>query len=236
MRFIHQTMLVVAVLGLSSALAIASARDQALSAGNDPPSVVAENSPSLPAEDNEIPAITEAEPPGGDDETIVPDTEYSEDEFNLGEIPDIQSVELALDLAKRALDTWLMVRDKYKDAELEAYDDLQEFVDKNEQGAAFEADIKTAGFASVSEWNVAITSLGFAYSATVDDPSAEITAQIEEIKMDDTIAQDLKDRMVASLGAMIPSENNKKVVQDLLADPAYKPKLEELEAGEEYGE
>ena len=98
------------------------------------------------------------------------------------------------------------------------------------------ADIKAAGFASVAEWNVAITSLGFAYSATVDDPTAEITAQIEEIKVDDSIAQDLKDRMISSLSAMVPSGNNKKIVQDLLADPAYKSKLEELEAGEEDGE
>ena len=236
MRFIHQTMLVLAVLGVSSALAAANARDQAQALGTDPPSVFAENSPLLPAENNEAPTAAEDQPPASDDEKFVPDPDTLDDEFNIGEIPDIRSVELSLSQAKRALDTWLMVRDKYKDAELEAYDDLQEFVDKNEQGAAFEADIKAAGFASVAEWNVAITSLGFAYSATVDDPTAEITAQIEEIKVDDSIAQDLKDRMISSLSAMVPSGNNKKIVQDLLADPAYKSKLEELEAGEEDGE
>lgn len=232
MRFIHQTMLCAALLELSGASSLASTRNPLAELDNV--SVLAENHTPLPlpAEDTATgteapPEETGEEPPATDDEQ--PD--FSEDDFNLGEIPDIKSVELTVDLAKRALDTWLMVSEKYKDADLEAYDDLQEFVDKNEQGYAFETDIKSAGFVSVSEWNVAITSLSFAYSGVLDDPTAEIQAQIEEIKADDTIAQDLRDRMIASLSAMIPSENNKKVVQELLADPAYKEKLEQLEGG-----
>ncbi len=239
MHFIHQTMLAFAVLGVSGAEALATLSDQIRP--SDGRSLFAENASPIP-----LPMEQTETAPGGEDgtDTEAPepgmeDPESSEDEFNLGEIPDIKSVELTLDMAKRALDTWLLVRDKYENADLEAYDDLQEFVDKNEQGFAFETDIKSAGFVSVSDWNVAITSLGFAYSGVLDDPSAEILAQIEEIKADESVAQDLKDRMISSLSAMIPSANNKKVVQDLLADPAYKEKLEQLESGsgeEEEGE
>jgi hypothetical protein len=239
MRLIHQTMLAFAVLGISGPPAFATLNDTQRS--SDGGSQFAENASPipLPLGDSEH---APADENGGGEETPDPGLEgtgTSEDEFNLGEIPDIKSVELTLDMAKRALDTWLMVRDKYQDADLEAYDDLQEFVDKNEQGFAFETDIKSAGFVSVGDWNVAITSLGFAYSGVLDDPSAEIAAQIEEIKADESVAQDLKDRMIASLSAMIPSENNKKVVRDLLADPAYKDKLAQLESGggeEEEGE
>lgn len=233
---IRQTVLVFALLGLPGGAAIASSNEVEKPQERSIPTIYAEVNQPLPNDGGEPAVETEGEVNESGDDTVAPDTGESEDDFNLGEIPEIQSVELTLDLAKRALDTWLVVRDKYKDADIEAYDDLQEFVDKNEQGSAFEADIKAAGFATASEWNVSITSLSFAYSATIDDPSAEITAQIEEIKVDDTIAQDMKDRMIASLGAMIPSENNRKIVAELLADPAYKEKLEQLETGVEEGE
>lgn len=67
--------------------------------------------------------------------------------------------------------------------------------------------------------------MGFAYSAIVDDQSSEIAMQVEEIKKDTTIAQDMKDRMIASLSAMIPSDNNRRVVEDLMKEPVYADKL-----------
>jgi hypothetical protein len=43
----------------------------------------------------------------------------------------------------------------------------------------------------------------------------------------------MKDRMIASLKAMIPSDNNKKVIEDLLDDPVYGDKLKQLDLVEE---
>ncbi len=127
----------------------------------------------------------------------------------------------------------MLVKEKYKDAELELYENLQDFVDQTAQGKAFEADIKAAGFATVSEWNVAITTVGFAYTGVIDDQSADIQLQIEEIQTDKELAQDMKDRMIASLKAMIPSENNRKVIQELIDDPAYADNVKLLETEEE---
>ena len=162
--------------------------------------------------------------PGADSET-EPVEPVSPDDLNLGEIPVINTIELTVDAAKRALDVFAIVREKYKDANLEEYEDLQEFVEKAPQGKAFETDIKAQWFSTVTEWNSVITSVGFAYSAIVDDQSSEIAMQIEEIKKDTTIAQDMKDKMVASLSAMIPSDNNRRVVEDLMKEPAYADKL-----------
>jgi len=80
----------------------------------------------------------------------------------------------------------------------------------------------------VNEWNTAITTVGFAYSALTDDQTNDIKAQIEEVKKDTSIAQDLKDRMISSLTAMIPSENNRKVVQAMMDEPEYSEKLKLL--------
>ena len=66
-----------------------------------------------------------------------------------------------------------------------------------------------------------------------DDQSGDINQQIEEIKLDTEIPQDMKDRMTASLKAMIPSDNNRKIVEALVADPAYTEKLKLLSAEEE---
>ena len=177
--------------------------------------------PSAQAPEGEGEDLTQ---PAPDSET-EPVEPVSPDDLNLGEIPVIKTIELTVDAAKRALDVFAMVREKYKDANLEEYEDLQEFVDKAPQGKAFEADVKAQWFSTVNEWNSVITSVGFAYSAVVDDQSSEIAMQIEEIKKDTTIAQDMKDKMIASLSAMIPSDNNRRVVEDLMKEPGYADKL-----------
>jgi hypothetical protein len=47
------------------------------------------------------------------------------------------------------------------------------------------------------------------------------------------MAQDIKDRMVRALKALIPSDNNRKVVEDLFSDPVYSGKLKLLDIEEE---
>ena len=161
------------------------------------------------------------------------DPNASPDDMSLGEIPDITTVELTPDMAKKAIDVYALVKTKYADTDLQQYDNLQDFVDQNAKGKEFEADIKAAGFANVTDWNTAITTLGFAYSGITNDPTADINQQIGEIQADTKIAQDMKDRMIRSLKAMIPSDNNKKVVQELMKDPAYVEKLKQLDTEEE---
>jgi hypothetical protein len=105
---------------------------------------------------------------------------------------------------------------------------LQDFVDQSEDGKRFDADIRAAGFANVNDWNTAITTVGIAYSALEDDPTADIEAQIVEIESDPTIALDLKGRVVRNLRAMIPSSNNKTVIQAMLDNQTYADKLKLL--------
>lgn len=189
-----------------------------------PPDLVAQNAEPPPTEGEDLTQPDPNQPAG---EGISPD------DMSLGEIPLIETMELTPDIARRAIDAYVLVKEKYKDAELELYENLQDFVDQTAQGKEFEADVKTAGFASVTEWNVAITTVGFAYTGIIDDQSADIQLQIEEIQTDKELAQDMKDRMIASLKAMIPSENNRKVIQELIDDPAYAENVKLLETEEE---
>ena len=214
-------------------------------AGETPPLL-----PVLPIPDGTAPApvpeapVSTAEPapaPQGEDLT-QPDPSQPDpgaidapppDDLSLGEIPEIQTMELTADIARRSIDSYTLVKTKYESADLESFENLQDFVDQSPEGKNFEADIKAAGFANVNDWNLAITSLGFAYTGVTDDQSADIGQQITEIEGDAELAQDMKDRMIASLKAMIPSENNKQVVHELMKDPAYVEKLKQLDIEEE---
>ena len=228
------------VAGLSVALATGAgvAQDATQPAPLPAPPVLAPApvtpEPSAPVEkaQEQLPGADTTDP--DDPENVLPNLEGGEvDDFSVGEIPAVETVELTEVTARKSLDAYVLVREKYKDAELENYENLQDFVDGNSLGKAFEADIKFFGFATVSDWNIAITMVGFAYSNIVQDQSADIRAQIAEIEVDTEMAQDMRDRMVAALKAMIPSDNNRKIVEDILKDPIYGEKLKQLESEEE---
>ena len=196
------------------------------------PHVAAGREPAVedikPPPPGEVEDLTEPDPSQPSDSETSPS-----DEVSIGEIPVVQMVELTLDTAQKAVDAYVIVKDKYKDAALENFDSLQDFVDRDPLGKAFEADIKLAGFANVTDWNLAITTVGAAYSNIIDDQSTDIKQQIEEVQKDTELAQDMKDRIVASLNALIPSENNRSIVQQMIDNPAYAEKLKSLETEEE---
>lgn len=180
------------------------------------------------------PPSSETSEPTADDvlPDLSPDTQETED-FSVGEIPTVETVELTPETARKAMDAYVLVREKYKDAALENYENLQDFVEQDSHGKAFDADIKSFGFATANDWNVAITTVGFAYSNLKDDQTADLRLQIEEVKNDTQMAQDMRDRMVQALSAMIPSDNNRKIVEDMSKDPVYAEKLKALETEEE---
>ncbi|MFN4142957.1 hypothetical protein [Aestuariivirga sp.] len=180
------------------------------------------------------PFATPAAPAGEDGEMQEePGDVPPDEELSLGEIPAIETIELTPDLAKRALDSYIAAKDKYANSDLDQYENLQDFVDQTEDGKAFEADVRAAGFANVSDWNLAVTTLGLTYGSIIDDQTADLQQQIKEVEEDTELAQDIKDRMVKALKALIPSENNKAVIEGLMADPVYGEKLKQLDIEEE---
>jgi hypothetical protein len=168
-----------------------------------------------------------------DDGAGMDDGDTPTDDLSLGEIPTIETMELTPEIARRALDSYIIAKDKYADTDLDQYENLQDFVDQTEDGKKFEADIKAAGFANVSDWNLAVTTLGLTYGTVTDDTTGELEQQIKEVEDDTELAQDMRDKMVKALKALIPSDNNKKIIEDMLADPVYGPKLKQLDIEEE---
>ena len=208
------------------------------------PPIVPATAPPLPAAPQTgaqsvptplTPANPETEPPVAPAEPAATPENPDElgDDFSLGDIPVVETIELKVDTARKAIDAYVLVREKFKDAELENYENLQDFVDAGAVGKAFEADIKAAGFANVNDWNTTVTTISFAYANVVDDQTDDIKLQIEEIKTDTDMAQDMRERMILALNAMIPSDNNRKIIEEMLKDPVYADKVKLLETEEE---
>jgi hypothetical protein len=150
------------------------------------------------------------------------------DDMSLGEIPVIDIVELTPKSARQGMDAFALVRERYADSSIYQYESLEEFVEKTEEGKKFETDVKSFGFATIDEWNKVITTIGLAYSAITDSPTEDIEKQIADIRADTSLAQDMKDRMIKTLSAMVPTPNNRKILEDLAKDAAYGDKLKLL--------
>ncbi|MEP6826715.1 MAG: hypothetical protein ABJA10_01430 [Aestuariivirga sp.] len=189
------------------------------------------NAPAAPATPDAKPADNAAAPDAAADPSAA--DQQGDGEVSLGDAADIQTEELTPDLARKALDGYAMVHEKYQDSPLEDYSDLQEFVDKDPKGKQFETDIKAFGFSSVGDWNLAVTSVSVAYNNVLDDQTADIKQQIEDVQKSVDMAQDMKDKTIKSLQASIPSENNTKIIQDMMKDKVYGEKIKLLESSEE---
>jgi hypothetical protein len=184
-------------------------------------------------------SATPNDPPSATEQPIAPPAPDGNpdatagDDISIGEIPVVETVELQAETTQKAIDVYAAVKETYKDSGMENYDDLQDFVDKAPDGKKLEADIKAAGFASVNEWNLIITTASFTYSNIIDDQTDDIQQQIEELKLDTELAQDMKDRLMKSLQAMIPSDNNRTIIETIMKDPAFAEKVKLLEIEEE---
>jgi hypothetical protein len=152
--------------------------------------------------------------------------------LGIEDISDVDTVELTVDSAKRALDAFAEVRDKYTGEGLENYNSLEQFVQATEAGKRLEADVMAHGFSDITEWNVAIMAVGFAYSAIIYDYEADLHQQIEDVRNDPEIDEELRARLIAGLTALMPSHNNRVVLLALFDDPIYRDKLKLLQEEE----
>lgn len=145
---------------------------------------------------------------------------------------DLATEALTVDAAKRAVDAFVEVRDKYNGQGLENYDSLEAFVAETEAGKRLEADVMAHGFSDITDWNTTIMAVGFAYSAIVYDYAADLRQQIRDVRSDRSLDEQMRERLIAGLTALMPSRNNRIVLQALLDDPIYRERLKLLQEEE----
>ena len=151
---------------------------------------------------------------------------------DLGQMPEMTTIELTEDMARRALDALSDIGEKYDERGLAEYETLEEFVDKTEAGKELLSDIKRFGFPDVTEWNAALLSIEFAYGAVVDGQEKDLKAQIEEAERDPELSARDRKTLIESLKAMMSTPQNKKVVRALMKDAIYAEQLKQFEITE----
>ncbi len=215
---------VVALLAAAEAPALPGARD---------PSRIQQNQgePGAILPDLDSPGMLPLPPAGSDPsfDTDLPSGEpFTPPDTGEAEVEPIETIELDDAVARRAIDAFVVVKEKYKDTDIDSYSTLEEFVSATDDGKRFDEDIRSFGFASVGDWNTAITTVSLAYSAVAENQEEEIRAQIEDLRNDPELTEDSRARIAESLLSMLPSENNKKVIRDLMGAPEYAAKLKTL--------
>ncbi|MGI9512845.1 MAG: hypothetical protein ACR2OL_08100 [Anderseniella sp.] len=148
-------------------------------------------------------------------------------------ISTVETVELTPDLAKRAIDGFIRLKENYQDTDIAEYETLEQFVAEATEGPALEKDVKSFGFKTVGEWNTAITSVSFAYAALSGTHEDEIRQELENIRNEVDLDEQMKKSLIDGLQSMLPSENNKKIVGDLNKQKDWAEKLKLLEESAE---
>ena len=170
--------------------------------------------------------------PVADPETARPDPTMPPRPQGRRTAEELDTENLTVDAAKRAIDAFAEVRDKYNDAGLENYESLEEFVAETAAGKRLEAEIRSYGFSDITDWNETIMAVGIAYSAFVYDYAADLRQQIRAVRDDPTIEDELRAQLITGLNALMPSINNRVVMQELFNDQSYRDKLRLLEEEE----
>ncbi len=145
----------------------------------------------------------------------------------MGGIPSIPKTELTESSAKHAIDAYLEMQEKYGD-DTPQPDPKGSTVDGFSDLAGVESIVKEAGFSDTSEWHKTLVSVAMAYGFAKDGKEDEIDQSIAKIKDNPQIPANLKEQMLATITSIRPSDNNLTVIKAVMADEAYKAKLEEL--------
>ncbi len=219
-----------ALLALSSGQALAT-KDQSRLPGAEPnqQGPAGFGGPPLTQPGQQDPSLLQLQP--GDQTPESPPDEQDETEPAIEVAPTlatVETIELTADIAKRAIDGFVRLKENYQDTDIAEYQSLEDFVAKAEQGPALEKDVKSFGFASVGEWNTAITSVSFAYAAVTGTQEDEIRQELENIKADADMDAAMKKSLIEGLESMLPSGNNKKIVAELNKDRIWAEKLKLL--------
>ena len=172
--------------------------------------------------------------PGDDDNTGKGASEDEQPDMAPG-VATVETIELTPDIAKRAIEGFVQLRKNYQDTDIAEYESLEQFVAEASEGPALEKDIRSFGFATVGEWNIAITSVSFAYAALSGTHEDEINQELENINSDSDLDETMKKSLIEGLKSMLPSDNNKKIVGDLNKQTDWAEKLKLLAETDETG-
>jgi len=139
---------------------------------------------------------------------------------------------LTLEKARNAVDSLLLLREKYKDQKFKGQSSgpmgVIEGMKNSEVRDQILADLKKYGFDSIEDWVASFVSVGLAVSYVQRNQDGKLEKKIEEIRANPNIPDEVKKQLVTMLTALVPPKGNEEVARKLLADKEYADKIARL--------
>ncbi len=144
----------------------------------------------------------------------------------------LNQLPLTLEKARNAVDSLLLLRNKYKDYKFKGQSrgpmGVVEGMKNSKVRDQILADLKKYGFDSIEDWVASFVSVGLAVSYVQRNQDGKLEKKIEEIRKNPNIPDEIKKQLVAMLMALVPPKGNEEVARKLLADKEYADKIARL--------
>ncbi len=144
----------------------------------------------------------------------------------------LNQMPLTLEKARNAIDSLLLLREKYKDYKFKGQSSgpmgVIEGMKNSEIRDQIIADLKKYGFDSIEDWVASFVSVGLAVSYVQRNQDGKLEKKIEEIRKNPNIPDEVKQQLVTMLTALVPPKGNEEVARKLLADKDYAEKIAKL--------
>ena len=141
--------------------------------------------------------------------------------------PEVPNVELTEESAKNSIDTYMILREKYED-KVPLGNNLEALNQGTEAWADINSIVAGNGFKDAGEWQKTIISVVLAQNFLKKGAGQDMDTEIAKMQANQEIPAAVKEQMLNVLKSMRPSDNNIKVVKQLLADPIYSKKIAEF--------
>ncbi len=144
----------------------------------------------------------------------------------------LNQMPLTLEKARNAVDSLLLLREKYKDYKFKGQSRGPMGVVEGMKNSAVRdqilADLKKYGFDTIEDWVASFVSVGLAVSYVQRNQDGKLEKKIEEIRKNPNIPDQVKKQLVAMLMALVPPKGNEEVARKLLSDKSYADKISKL--------
>ena len=144
----------------------------------------------------------------------------------------LNQMPLTLEKARNAVDSLLLLREKYKDYKFKGQSrgpmGVIEGMKNSKVRDQILADLKKYGFDSIEDWVASFVSVGLAVSYVQRNQDGKLEKKIEEIRKNPNIPDEVKQQLVNMLTALVPPKGNEEVARKLLADKDYAAKIAKL--------
>lgn len=145
-------------------------------------------------------------------------------------MPQIQHIQLNVQLAKQAIDATLFIRKNYKDRNFTDANPSDMISAMKNKGVynKMQVELRSFGFNNPEQWSRAAVSTAVAVGFMKNSGGKDMMAQMMQMQRDSGMSDEMKAQMLATVRSITPPQANMKVAKQILADRGYAAKVDKL--------